>query len=247
MLARQYSLFHIKNRSIIMTALNCPLCQSTNTHLLHQQQQSKKQQQLQQQQQQNKIYNKCNECTLIFLLPQFYLNQKDEKARYDEHNNVMNDGYKNFLSIAINSLLPHITRESVGLDFGCGPNPALSQIMKEEYGIQHVSNYDVYYHCNDELITNREHYYDFIISTEVVEHLYEPIKQFTLLNQLLKPGGHLCIMTGMKFEEKQFGNWWYIRDPTHVVFYQHSTMQWIAQHFGLQVQFPHVNVALFHK
>ena len=213
----------------------CPLCYSEQTSYFHTSSKSHG----------SRIYHKCANCCLIFVLPQFYLTESEEKDRYDTHDNNPNDeGYKKFLSIATNSLIPVLTDKSLkGLDFGCGPATALAQIMSEN-GFHSMSNYDLYFH-NDQSVLDQQ--YDFVTCTEVVEHFYEPGKEWQLLDKLVTNGGWLCVMTGMNFEEKNFGTWWYIRDNTHVCFYQHQTMQWIASKYNWTVQFPHKNVALFQK
>ncbi len=86
--------------------------------------------------------------------------------------------------------------------------------------------------------------YDFVTCTEVAEHFHAPAQTFARLFGLLRPGGLLAVMTGFPPATEQFANWHYRRDPTHVVFYQPSTFQWLAQHHGAHCEIPCRNVAL---
>lgn len=54
-------------------------------------------------------------------------------------------------------------------------------------------------------------------------------------------------MTGMLAEWIDFGSWHYRRDPTHVVFYQRTTLRYLAQQYGWRCEFPGQDVALMRK
>ena len=74
--------------------------------------------------------------------------------------------------------------------------------------------------------------YDFIISCEVIEHFFNPNKEFRLLKNILKPGGIIFIMTEMLPHEEYLKDWYYIKDPTHVFFYSHKSLDWIKDHYS---------------
>ena len=77
----------------------------------------------------DKIYWKCDHCLVVFLDPKFRLSLSEEKNRYQQHNNDIHDkDYRLFLSKLFNPLKLKLQPESKGLDFGCGPGPALSLI-----------------------------------------------------------------------------------------------------------------------
>ena len=163
----------------------------------------------------------------------------EERSRYENHNNDENDpGYRQFLLRAINPLTNYIKQADNGLDFGCGPGPTTSKIMNE-MGYQ-VIDYDPYFKPI-ELNTS----FDFIISTEVFEHLNSPRKELKLIKKLLKPNAYLCIMTQLYSETIDFQNWWYKNDPTHIVFYTQETMEWIANHYHLEIVHSKKNVMIF--
>ena len=45
-------------------------------------------------------------------------------------------------------------------------------------------------------------------------------------------------MTEIQTEDSRFAGWWYVRDITHVCFYRHETMAWIAANFGWHMEVP---------
>ena len=64
---------------------------------------------------------------------------------------------------------------------------------------------------------------------------------------MLNSKGVLGVMTGMLDNWKNFPDWYYHRDPTHIAFYSKNTMQWIAKYFSLKIEFPRENVVFFRK
>ncbi|MDP3921068.1 MAG: class I SAM-dependent methyltransferase [Candidatus Omnitrophota bacterium] len=191
-----------------------------------------------------KAYWKCPHCSLVFLDVVCRLKEKDEKARYDLHENDPADsGYRNFINKLLDPLREKLKPGFRGLDFGCGPGPALGKML-EGAGMT-VEVYDPFYFPDKKPL---ETSYDFITCTEVVEHFYSPRNEFLLLNRLLKPdGSHLAVMTEMLDDETDFGKWWYQSEPTHVCFYERKTFLWIAEWLGWQTEFPHKNVVLYFK
>jgi Methyltransferase domain len=173
-------------------------------------------------------YSHCAVCDLRFLHPEHRLKSDEESARYASHNNVVDDPeYQKFLQPIFTAITVKISTGARGLDFGAGPGPALAQMFMR-HGFP-MEIYDPYF-WPDTACLNAT--YDFIVCTEVVEHLYNPLVEFQKLFQLLKPGAHLGLMTLLVEPETDFGNWYYRRDPTHVVFYSRKTFGWLAQHCG---------------
>ena len=129
-----------------------------------------------------------------------------------------------------------------GLDFGCGPGPALARMLTEA-GFD-MALYDPFFHPDPAALDGR---YDFITCTEVVEHLHRPAEIFHQLDGLLKAGGWLGIMTCFQTDDDRFANWHYRRDPTHVVFYRERTFAWLAERFGWHMEVPRKDVVLFRK
>lgn len=190
-----------------------------------------------------RTYHRCKLCKLVFVPKQFHVTPEREKQEYDLHeNNSEDEGYLRFLSRLSVPFIKKIGSTKRGMDFGCGPGPALAGLL-EQHG-HNVSLYDPLYK-NDPTVLAKS--YDFITATEVVEHFRDPVKEFTLLFQMLKPGGFLGIMTKMVQDETAFTNWHYIRDLTHIAFYSKETFQFIARRFVADVHFVAGDVIFFQK
>ncbi|MBK1850320.1 class I SAM-dependent methyltransferase [Marinobacter sp. 1-4A] len=172
-----------------------------------------------------------------------WLSAEEERVVYDLHNNDPGDsGYRAFLEKLAVPMIERIPSGAVGLDFGCGPGPALAEILRES--AMDVALYDPFFYPEPSVLDQQ---YDFITCTEVVEHLHHPAKVFTQLDGLLKPGGWLGIMTCFQTCDERFDNWHYRRDPTHVVFYREATLRLIAKRMGWIMSVPCKDVAVFHK
>lgn len=177
------------------------------------------------------------------MAPPSRLSAVEERRIYELHENNPEDaGYRRFLSKLADPLMAHLPPGAEGLDFGCGPGPALAGMLEE--GGFTVALYDPFFHPDNAALTRT---YDFITCTEVVEHLHEPAEVFGLLDQLLRPGGWLGIMTCFQTDDARFDNWHYRRDPTHVVFYRQATFQWLARKHGWALEVPVKDVVLLRK
>lgn len=188
-------------------------------------------------------YLRCPDCQATLMDRPHWPNPEQEKAVYDLHENDAADpGYQRFLGKLAQPLLECVTPGSEGLDFGCGPGPALAPML-EEAGMT-MTLYDPIYRPGGTALERR---YDFITCTEVVEHLQDPAGTFALLARLLRPGGWLAVMTCFQTDDSRFANWHYRRDPTHIVFYRARTLAWLASELGWRLEIPVKDVALFHK
>lgn len=188
-------------------------------------------------------YLRCGNCQLVFVPPKFWLSPEAEKAEYDRHQNDPADtGYRAFLARLTVPLLQHLPAAQKGLDFGCGPGPALATMLMEQ-GHQ-VALFDPYYQNDPAVLKDK---YDFICTTEVVEHLRRPEEEFSRLFSMLKPGGWLGIMTKLVRDQQAFSTWHYIRDLTHICFYSQATFTFLAQRFAAELQLIGNDVILFRK
>lgn len=178
------------------------------------------------------VYYRCTRCDLIFLDSRFHLSPQEEKWRYEQHNNTIEEeGYVNFLGKFLEEAVePYLTDQMRVLDYGSGPSPVLCQLLAQK-GIV-AEAYDPYFAPK-----NLQAGYDLITCSEVMEHVYEPATVLAELVHLLHPGGYLSIMTRFHPGEEHFTGWWYHRDPTHVVFYSTTTMNWTARQYPLQIVF----------
>lgn len=191
----------------------------------------------------NRWYLHCAHCGLAFMSPADRLSTEEEQSHYRHHRNTPTDpGYRRFLSKVTVPLIPLLRPRACGLDYGCGPGPTLS-VMLREAGFK-VSDYDPCFAPHQSLLSRT---YDFITCTEAAEHFHEPAEEFGRLDRLLRPGGCLAVMTETYSNPDTFADWWYVRDPTHVCFYAAETMTWIANQRSWRA-IPHTqNVTFFIK
>jgi hypothetical protein len=207
----------------------CPLCHALDTSFLHKGK--------------FRSYLQCNTCSLIFVPASQRLTSKEEKDRYDLHQNSPDDiNYRKFLSRIFNPMQKLIASKSKGLDFGSGPGPTLS-VMFEKAG--HIMSIYDHYYANKPSIFEKQ--YDFITASEVVEHLFAPNKELDRLWNCLKPGGYLGLMTKLAFDREAFATWHYKNDPTHVCFYSKHTFKWLAEQWQAELTFADKDVVIIKK
>jgi SAM-dependent methyltransferase len=188
-------------------------------------------------------YRRCGTCALTFLPPGQHAEPARERARYAEHRNGPEDaGYRAFLDKVLAPLCARLKPGAEGLDYGCGPGPAAS-VMLRERGFP-TTDYDPFFAPDAGALART---YDFVVCTEVLEHLRRPAEDLARLDGLLRPGGILAAMTGVLEDDAAFAGWWYRRDFTHVSFYRPETLAWIARRFGWTLERPARDAALFLK
>lgn len=188
-------------------------------------------------------YRRCGTCALTFLGAAQHAEPARERARYAEHRNAPDDpGYRAFLDRLLAPLSARVAPRAEGLDYGCGPGPTASVMMRER-GFA-MTDYDPYF-APDAAALSRS--YDFVVATEVLEHLRRPADDLARLDGLLKPGGILGAMTGVLEDDAAFAGWWYRNDFTHIAFYRPETLAWIARRFSWELARPSRDVALFRK
>jgi len=179
------------------------------------------------------LYHECQECEFIFKDEKHYISKKEELKKYDEHHNSLdNIGYVNYLTDFIETAVVPFIKKGEALDFGSGPSPVLAHILKNNYKFD-VDIFDLYY-AIDKVYVNKS--YDLITSTEVIEHLNNPLETFELFNKHLKPNGILSIMTLFHPKNRDlFFDWHYIRDDTHVSFFTTKTLRVIAKMYDFKL------------
>ena len=189
-------------------------------------------------------YYECPSCGMIHLDSHFYMSAKEEKARYQLHENIPGDeGYLNFLKRLAEPLVEKLAPKSHGLDYGAGPGPVLAEYLTSQGYPTAV--YDPFFHPEKKVLTEQ---YDFVTCTEAAEHFFNPFKEFEQLFGLLKPGGYLGIMTEFAYSDitpEVFLKWYYARDPSHVCFYKKETLEFIARRWGAKLEIPRSNVGIF--
>jgi SAM-dependent methyltransferase len=191
----------------------CPLCSSPSPVFY---------------QNKNQTYYQCGNCDGIFIDKSLRPDPKEEKLRYETHNNdVFDKGYQNFVSPITAAIAENFTKDHLGLDFGAGTGPVITKVLKDRSF--RIKAYDPFFHKNLKLLDKK---YDYIACCEVMEHFYRPKKEFSLLKKLLLKGGILYCMTDIYDKSINFSSWYYKNDPTHVFIYQKNTIDWIKNEFG---------------
>lgn len=188
-------------------------------------------------------FSDCAGCGLVSVDRSALPSPEQAFEQYALHRNDPDDPrYRRFLSQLTAPLLAKLAPGAQGLDFGCGPGPAIGPMLAEA-GCP-VATYDPCF-ADDPAVL--EHQYDFVTATEVVEHFHHPASAFAQFDALIRPGGWLGVMTLLLTPETDFRTWFYARDPTHVAFYRPGTLRWIARRFGWSLETDGVRVALFGK
>lgn len=190
-----------------------------------------------------KEYWRCAVCEARFLDPAARLDRQAEHAHYLHHENDIHDpAYRRFLSKLAGPLLACLPPGSEGLDFGCGPGPALGAMLWEAG--HKVTSYDPFFAPDTDVLRRA---YDFVFCSEVIEHFHDPAAEFRRLRHLVRPGGWLGLMTCFQTDDDRFATWHYPKDPTHVVFYREATLRWLADAEGWSCTIPCKDVAILQK
>ena len=200
--------------------MQCRICQNDTRELVHPSN--------------GQVFHECLNCHFISKDPAFYLDSEKEFEVYERHENSIEDPryvafFEKFLNAAV---LPFVSEGKKAFDFGSGPSPVLAQLLERDYGYN-VAIYDLYY-APERTYPGQK--FDLITTTEVVEHIPEPLDTFAELTTLMKEDSILAVMTLFhpKDDSKLWG-WHYIRDFTHISFFTPEAMQIIADKVGLEV------------
>lgn len=208
----------------------CPLCESRKTVFFFQDNNKNHQHR----------YHRCTDCDVVFVAPACYLSRSTEKARYDMHNNDYSEPYIRFLSRLALPMLEHLPAPSAGLDFGSGCSQAMAEIFRQA-GHSCVC-YDLFYYPDNSCLSDQ---YDFIVASEVIEHLQSPQNVIEQWLAMLKPSGILGVMTGLRPADGNFVDWWYKNDPTHVMLFSAATFSYLKATYNLTPLFAEQGVFVF--
>ncbi len=181
----------------------------------------------------SKIYYKCLNCEYIYLDEKFYIDEDKEKKHYDKHhNNLESLGYvKMFEDLVKEFVLPFAGKIKTALDFGCGEGEVLPIVLERNEII--CDRYDLFYFPKK---VYEDKIYDLVLSTEVIEHLIDPLSMLKELVSHIKKDAYLVVMTAFHPEDDdKFLKWWYIRDITHIGFFTIKTFEFIAKELSLKV------------
>lgn len=194
------------------------------------------------------IFFDCEICGAIIRDPMTHVPFSEEKSRYLNHeNSVENIGYLDYGRKVTDLVIEHPRYSHHSkfkiLDFGSGA----AELVKALLGDQHqVSSYDPHFFPDNKLLQDN---YDVIIASEVVEHFNHPGQEWNLVSRLLKKDTSLLVVRTQPFlDHLSLQDWYYRRDPTHVIFYRLKTLDYISGKFDLgQFEPKASNIFLFVK
>ena len=170
----------------------------------------------------------CGNCGALFRDPKQWPDPVSEKKRYLLHQNHLEDaGYRAFAGPILNRVRTGFDLGCLGLDYGCGHNPVISEILRQENF--RVDDYDPLFYPK-KIFEGKS--YDYIVCCEVIEHFHRPDREFESLSQLLKRKGSLICMTDIYSDSTDFSKWYYKNDPTHVFIYREQTLNYICSKYN---------------
>jgi hypothetical protein len=148
-----------------------------------------------------------------------------ENQRYQLHQNDPKDpAYASYLIKSWNSLSRwYSSRDSV-LDFGCGPQKALEEILFAQ-GTS-VMSFDPHFFPD---IPKQK--FSLIFCHETFEHFRQPRETILQLISLGEPNFKLYIRTEPTPTHGVFKDWAYANDTTHLHFWSQKSIAWMSDHF----------------
>ena len=190
-------------------------------------------------------YYACDACGYIHKAPEHHQDLLAQKDRYDLHQNNPDDpDYRAYFQRFLDFVLSYIQKEGKALDFGSGDSDLLASMLNTS-GFE-ATRYDPIYHPDSAYVSEA---FDLIVSTEVFEHLDDPLRTLWHLSEHLTPGGYLALQTQFLPESREaFLTWYYRLDPTHIGFFTPDTLEVMARACGmLYVADDGVNKVVFQK
>jgi len=200
----------------------------------------------------------CRICGLISVPAEYHLTVNDELARYALHDNSLsNQGYVDFLTEVADVVVGVATEMPRGrlslddprespiklLDFGCGKEAALCRLLGRR-GID-CYPYDPLYDGLQK--PNVVDGYEIIVACEVFEHLRDITGELRLIGGLLRDGGAIVLRTQLyddtivdvnidRVNPSTIQNWWYMQDPTHINFFNRTSLSKLASIINKRVE-----------
>ncbi len=205
----------------------CPLCKSKSSLF----EQDKK-----------RHYYQCSNCNFVFVDSSEYLSLEEENRRYKLHNNSLSDPrYHEYLTRVRDSFL-EMNISGEGVDIGCGETTLLADLFKKVN--LNVLSYDPLFFPNEDWKNGQ---YNFFTMSEVIEHLSEPLQLLNSLKERLYIGGKILIKTEFIPDPsvRQFKDWYYKGDDTHVHFYSERSALELAFQLKMEIQFSRKSRGIF--
>ena len=200
----------------------CPICNSINLKTLANR---------------RRKFFRCDSCFFIWADPAEWPPDESARKRYLLHNNE-GDEYKSYIlkiitnALAAASAFPRPEGGPIKkiLDYGSGPNP-LASVLLREMGYE-VHSYDPFFADEKPLAET----FDLGISIEAAEHFKNPLDDFAVFSGALKKGAAAFVQTSIApIEDNAFLSWWYAEDITHISFYSEKSLCVIAEKLSLEL------------
>lgn len=220
--------------------VSCPVCLNQETHYFVTKN--------------NYSFNQCKECDFIFLYPmpeQGKLNEQykhgitEAEPTYNKTGSRLRRAF-----IKLPRFFSYAFRKDT-LDFGCGGGfvaYALSTIAKSSTGIDISENAIAYakkrfkranYFCMDfvQLLETKDKY-DFVYSSEVIEHVSDINLYMRTLAHLVRKGGYTYVTTpdlGHPKVPQDITEWSMLCPPIHVQHFTQKTAKQLFSRYGFEV------------
>jgi 2-polyprenyl-3-methyl-5-hydroxy-6-metoxy-1,4-benzoquinol methylase len=199
-------------------------------------------------------FNRCAECDFVFLNPmpdqntlneQYTDEEKEAEPTYNKSGSRLRRAF-----IKLPRFMPYAIGKNT-LDFGCGGGfvaHALSFVAKSSSGIDISENAVEYarqrfkranYFCMDfvQLLETKDKY-DFVHSSEVIEHVSDINLYMKALEHLVKKGGYLYITTpdlGHPKVPEDITKWDVFWPPVHVQHFTMKTVGILFKRYGFKI------------
>ena len=199
-------------------------------------------------------FNQCTECDFVFLNPmpnqdalneQYMDAEKEAEPTYNKAGSRLRRAF-----IKLPRFMPYAFRKNT-LDFGCGGGfiaYALSFIATSSTGIDISNNAVEYakkrfkrpnYYCMDfiQLLESKQNY-DFVYSSEVIEHVSDINLYMKVLQHLVKKDGYLYITTpdlGHPKVPEDITQWDVFWPPIHVQHFTKKTVTILFERYGFKI------------
>jgi 2-polyprenyl-3-methyl-5-hydroxy-6-metoxy-1,4-benzoquinol methylase len=222
------------------SVVTCPVCKQPNTYYFVTKN--------------DYPFNSCSECDFIFLNPmpnQDELNEQytdDDKGAEPSYNKTSSRLRRAFIKLP--RFFPYAYGKTT-LDFGCGGGfvaYTLSFIAKSSSGIDISENAVAYakqrfkranFACMDFVqLLNDDKKYDFVYSSEVIEHVSDINLYMKTLAHLVKQGGYAYITTPDLGHPKVPDNiieWSMLCPPIHVQHFTQKTAKVLFERYGFKI------------
>jgi len=81
--------------------------------------------------------------------------------------------------------------------------------------------------------------FSMVVLSEVLEHLSDPAEEFRRLGEITKDGARIILKTAFvrDLSAGWFKSWWYKEDPTHIRFYNPSSLAELGRRSGWSLMY----------